>query len=62
MKYNKNKNSTLKVHGLGKLLYQLEYLVQVRKNTSLNKMEQDFPGGLVVKTLHLHGRGHRFDP
>ena len=22
----------------------------------------DFPGGPVVKTLHFHCRGHRFDP
>ena len=22
----------------------------------------DFPGGLVVKTLGFHCRGHRFDP
>ena len=28
----------------------------------LRKAKQDFPGGPVVKTLHVQCKGHRFDP
>ena len=28
----------------------------------VKKALRDFPGGPVVKTLHFHCRGHRFNP
>ena len=29
---------------------------------SVKRPQRDFPGGAVVKNLHFHCRGRRFDP
>ena len=46
----------------------LEWVTELRETHLLgyykgyNKEHRDFPGSPVVRTLHFHRRGHRFDP
>ena len=48
------------VHGVAKSRAQLN--THTHTHTHINTKPWDSPGGLVVKTLHFHYRGCRFNP